>query len=83
MEPPGGRRAFDLQRLEWLDLRNMLLVARVVTLAALRRTESRGAHWREDFPASSLNWELNQLVHLRGDEVQIDSSRPTVSEAAW
>jgi succinate dehydrogenase/fumarate reductase flavoprotein subunit len=80
--PPGGRRAFDLQRLEWLDLRNMLLVARVVTLAALRRTESRGAHQREDFPASSPDWELNQLVHLRGDEVQIGSSRPTVSEAA-
>jgi succinate dehydrogenase/fumarate reductase flavoprotein subunit len=80
--PPGGRRAFDLQRLEWLDLRNMLLVARVVTLAALRRTESRGAHWREDFPAPSPNWELNQLVQLRSDEVQIGSSRPTVSEAA-
>ena len=80
--PPSGRRAFDLQRLEWLDLRNMLLVARVVTQAALRRTESRGAHQREDFPASSSDWELNQLVQLCGDEVQIDSSRPTVSEAA-
>jgi succinate dehydrogenase/fumarate reductase flavoprotein subunit len=80
--PPGGHRAFDLQRLEWLDLRNMLLVARVVTLAALRRTESRGAHQREDFPAPSPDWELNQLVHLRGEEVQIDGSRPTVLEAA-
>ena len=80
--PPSGRRAFDVQRLEWLDLRNMLLVARVVTLAALRRTESRGAHRREDFPASSPDWELNQLAYLRGDEVQIDSCRPTVSEAA-
>ena len=80
--PPSGRRAFDLQRLEWLDLRNMLLVARVVTLAALRRTESRGAHQREDFPASSPDWELNQLAYLRGDEVQIGNSLPTVSEAA-
>jgi succinate dehydrogenase / fumarate reductase flavoprotein subunit len=80
--PPSSRRAFDLQRLEWLDLRNMLLVARVVAQAALRRTESRGAHQREDFPASSPDWEVNQLVHLRGDEVQIDSARPTVAEAA-
>jgi succinate dehydrogenase/fumarate reductase flavoprotein subunit len=80
--PPGGHRAFDLQRLEWLDLRNMLLVARAVTLAALRRTESRGAHQREDFPASSPDWEINQLIHLRGDEVQIGSFRPAVSEAA-
>jgi succinate dehydrogenase/fumarate reductase flavoprotein subunit len=80
--PPGGGRAFDLQRCEWLDLRNMLLVARVVTLAALRRTESRGAHQREDFPASSPDWELNQLAYLRGDEVQIGSSSPTASEPA-
>ena len=39
-----------MQRLDWFDLRNMLLVARTVTQAALARTESRGAHQREDFP---------------------------------
>ena len=32
------------------DLRNMRLVAECVTRAALARTESRGAHQREDFP---------------------------------
>jgi succinate dehydrogenase/fumarate reductase flavoprotein subunit len=81
-EPPSSDRAFDLQRLEWLDLRNMLLVARVVTQAALRRTESRGAHRREDFPAASPQWEINQSIHLRGDQLQIDSSRPVVLEPA-
>src|SRR5882724_6604919 len=49
--PPNGRHAFDLPRLDWLDLRNMQLVARAVAQAALQRTESRGAHQREDFPA--------------------------------
>ncbi len=32
------------------DLLNMLAAARLVTAAAMARTESRGAHWRSDFP---------------------------------
>src|SRR5262249_5610040 len=48
--PAGEPKPFDMQRIDWFDLRNMLLVARIVTEAALRRTESRGAHQREDFP---------------------------------
>jgi succinate dehydrogenase/fumarate reductase flavoprotein subunit len=56
--PFGDRRAFDLRRLEWFDLRNMLLVARAVAQSALARTESRGAHQREDFPATSPEWRV-------------------------
>ena len=48
--PAGDAKAFDMRRLEWFDLRNMLLVARLVAEAALARRESRGAHQREDFP---------------------------------
>ena len=36
--PVGDGGAFDLRRLDWLDLRNMLLVARTVAPAALART---------------------------------------------
>jgi len=32
------------------ELRNMLLIARAITAAAITRQESRGAHWRLDFP---------------------------------
>ncbi len=59
---PGG---YDLARLDWFDLRNMLLVARVVTEAALLRSESRGAHQREDFPGMLDNWRRNQFVSLK------------------
>ena len=68
--PPGATSAFDLARLDWFDLRNMLLVADVVTRAALLRTESRGAHQREDFPhqlPGELDlWRCNQTVELDG-----------------
>ena len=38
---------------------NLLLVARAVTASALRRTESRGGHFRADFPAT----DPTQAVH--------------------
>jgi succinate dehydrogenase/fumarate reductase flavoprotein subunit len=62
--PPGPARAFDAARLDWFDLRNMLLVAETVARAALARTESRGAHQREDFPAQADAWARHQTVHL-------------------
>ena len=78
--PPHGRKAFDLQRLEWFDLRNMLLVARAVAQSALLREESRGAHQREDFPATSPEWRVNQRVLLCGDELSFTKSQRAASE---
>jgi succinate dehydrogenase flavoprotein subunit len=80
--PPKGRDAFDLSRLDWLDLRNMLLVARTVAQAALQRTESRGAHQREDFPALSAEWQTHQLARLAGDALHVLSSPRATSEVA-
>jgi succinate dehydrogenase / fumarate reductase, flavoprotein subunit len=63
-ERPIGGGAFDLRLLEWFDLRNMLIVARTVAMAALARTESRGAHQREDFPGMLPEWRMNQVAQL-------------------
>jgi succinate dehydrogenase / fumarate reductase flavoprotein subunit len=39
------------------ELENMLILARVVTLGALQRNESRGAHYKPDFPErDDANW---------------------------
>ena len=45
-----------------LDLRNILLIAECVALAALERQESRGGHTREDYPAMSPEWRKVNLV---------------------
>jgi len=74
--PFGNGRRFDMRRIDWFDLRNMLLVARVVALAALRRTESRGAHQREDFPGMVPEWRVNQVARWRDGEIEFVSAPP-------
>jgi len=45
-----GDRAFNLTWHDWLNLRSLVEVSMVIATAALRRENSRGAHFREDFP---------------------------------
>jgi succinate dehydrogenase/fumarate reductase flavoprotein subunit len=58
---------FDMELQDVFDLRAGLLAAETVALAALERRESRGAHQREDLPASDPALERNQVVRLDGD----------------
>ncbi|TDC22664.1 fumarate reductase/succinate dehydrogenase flavoprotein subunit [Streptomyces sp. 8K308] len=51
-----------------LDLRNMLLVSECVALAARERTESRGGHTRDDYPAMERSWRRINLLCALGEE---------------
>lgn len=63
---PRSRR-LNLAWAEALDVRNLLEVARLVAVSALERAESRGAHYRGDYPAPDHDrWLAN--VHLRRGE---------------
>jgi fumarate reductase flavoprotein subunit len=46
----GSDRAFNLTWHDWLNLRSLLAISRVIATAAMQREDSRGAHFREDFP---------------------------------
>jgi L-aspartate oxidase len=60
---------------EWKRF-NLLTVARLIARAALRREESRGGHFREDFPArDDLHWR----VHLV-DKIDSRSSNTEVTD---
>jgi succinate dehydrogenase / fumarate reductase flavoprotein subunit len=52
-----------------LDLKNMLDISEVVTRAALQRTESRGAHTREDYPDTDPEWGKFNLVARQSENV--------------
>ena len=43
-------RAFNLSWHDWLNLKNLISVSRVIATSALAREDSRGAHFREDHP---------------------------------
>jgi fumarate reductase flavoprotein subunit len=43
-------REFNLTWHDWLNLRSLVETSRIIALAARRRENSRGAHFREDFP---------------------------------
>ncbi|HUQ26756.1 MAG TPA: FAD-binding protein [Burkholderiales bacterium] len=52
---PDMRRDFNLTWHDWLNLASLTQVSRVIATAALARRDSRGAHYRADFPdAGSL-----------------------------
>jgi len=78
--PAGERGSFDMRRLDWFDMRNMLTVAHVVTQCALNRIESRGAHQREDFPQMSPQWQVRQRVALHDGKLAI-STEPAAAKA--
>ena len=69
---------------EALDLRNQLTVARAVLAAALAREESRGAHFRSDFPAADNERWLRYVVVERDDDgmPRVDTAPVDLSRAA-
>ncbi len=48
----AGDRAFHMGWHDWLNLKSLVEVSRVIAMSALAREDSRGAHFREDFPAT-------------------------------
>ncbi len=50
------------QLLAWIELHNLLDIAYLLLKSALFRTESRGGHFREDFPETDPAWEVHTLV---------------------
>jgi succinate dehydrogenase / fumarate reductase flavoprotein subunit len=60
-----------------LDMRNIMLMARCVALAALERQESRGGHTRDDYPGMRPDWrKINLACALEGDTITI-TRQPT------
>jgi succinate dehydrogenase / fumarate reductase flavoprotein subunit len=70
-----GKREFNPGWHLAIDMRNMLLVSECVAKAALARTESRGGHTRDDYPAMESEWRRTLLVcSTEGDGVVPDVS---------
>jgi len=56
-----------------IGLQNMLLLSEMVCRAALLRTESRGSHYRPDYPQEdNAKWLKNIVVRKENDEMILD-----------
>lgn len=68
-----GGGAFDMELVEALELENMLVLAGVLVQSALERKESRGAHFREDFPQrDDARFLKHTLAFSQGQGVRIE-----------
>jgi len=54
------------------EAQNMLTASYVISNFALRRTETRGVHCREDFPEADEAWARHQTAQRTGDELVIE-----------
>lgn len=67
----GDDRAFNLTWHDWLNLKNLIVISKVIAGAALKRENSRGAHFREDFPDAG-DLETSTFTVVRSGEGQFD-----------
>jgi fumarate reductase flavoprotein subunit len=69
---------FNLSWHDWLNLQNLTLVSRAITESALLRENSRGAHFREDFPDAG-DLETSEYMCLRMlDDGALETTRRRV-----
>jgi succinate dehydrogenase / fumarate reductase flavoprotein subunit len=67
------RKAFNYELVEAIELGHQLDLSEAILLSALHRRESRGAHWREDFPQRADRYYLKHSLifsTVKGPEVR-------------
>jgi succinate dehydrogenase/fumarate reductase flavoprotein subunit len=62
------------QLIRYLELQNMLLISEMVCRSALLRTESRGSHYRSDYPEEdNSNWLRNILLRKEESGMRLEA----------
>ena len=72
---------FNTDLLEALELESLLGLAETILVSAAARTESRGAHYREDFPErDDENWLKHTLIKKTDGEPNISYKPVTITQ---
>ena len=76
----GGHREYNPGWHAALDLPNLLLVSEAVTRAAIERRESRGGHFREDYPDKDAVFGKLNIVLRKGRDGRMELTRAPIPE---
>ncbi|MEL6747275.1 MAG: FAD-dependent oxidoreductase [Pseudomonadota bacterium] len=76
---PDPDREFNLTWHDWLNLRSLMEISEVIAGAALWRENSRGAHFREDFPQSGAMEDSYFTVATQADNGTLEITRRPVN----
>ena len=77
--PAPGNREYNPGWHTALDLQNLLTVSEAITRSALERKESRGAHFRDDFPSKDPTYgSFNTLIRKAPDGAMQISREPII-----
>jgi succinate dehydrogenase / fumarate reductase flavoprotein subunit len=76
----GGHREYNPGWHAALDLPNLLLVSEAVTRAAIERRESRGGHFREDYPEKDAAFGKVNIVLRKGRDGRMELTRAPIPE---
>lgn len=69
-----AERAYNVTWHDWLNLRSLIDVSRSIAIAALARTDSRGAHYREDFPETTdLDTSAYTVVRFKDGDIELST----------
>jgi succinate dehydrogenase / fumarate reductase flavoprotein subunit len=74
-----GNREYNAGWHTALDLHSLLTVSEIVTRAALERKESRGAHFRDDFPVKDKQYDGFNIVVRKGAGGEPQLTREQIS----
>jgi succinate dehydrogenase / fumarate reductase flavoprotein subunit len=73
-----GNREYNAGWHTALDLHSLLTVSEIVTRAALERKESRGAHFRDDFPTKDKQYDGFNIVVRKGAGGEMQLTRQPI-----
>jgi succinate dehydrogenase / fumarate reductase flavoprotein subunit len=76
----GGHREYNPGWHAALDLHNLLTVSEAVTRCALERKESRGGHFRDDYPEKDKAYSMFNLVARKGPDGRMEVTRAPIPE---
>lgn len=65
-------KIYNKNLIDLLEFRNMIEVSILVCLTALNRIESRGSHFRLDYPNQNIAYEKNSFILKDGTKIKVD-----------